>query len=187
MSLTTSRQNLKLKDSKLDILKSVNQSHVTFCKGQFHKIFVLWDNFENIFKQGFNFHKTVVRFHKIWGRSTHKVHLHNSLRLYTGMRYVTLDQQRDVVIVQGGAVNRGLKRFFSLNRPSCHIEAYIRPEKYWLVWAGPLANHHSILTSFFLATAERQRRKERYVLRIYTAAFRSYSAVTDGSRAAKLA
>ncbi len=43
--------------------------------------------------------------------------------------------------IQGGAVNRGLKRFFSLYRPSCLIEAYVRPEKYWLVWAGPLANH----------------------------------------------
>jgi hypothetical protein len=89
--------------------------------------------------------------------------------------------------IQGGAVNRGLKRFFSIYRPSCHIEAYIRPEKYCFVWAGPLANHHSILTSFFLATAERRRRKERYVLRILTAAFRSYSAATDGRRVAKLA
>jgi hypothetical protein len=53
----------------------------------------------------------------------------------------------------GGAVNRGLKWFFSLYRPSCLIEAYIRLEKYCFVWAGPLANHHSILTSFFLATA----------------------------------
>jgi hypothetical protein len=50
--------------------------------------------------------------------------------------------------IQGGALNRGLKRLFSLYRPSCHIEAYIRPENYCFVWAGPLANHHSILTSF---------------------------------------
>ncbi len=57
--------------------------------------------------------------------------------------------------LQGGVLNRGLKRFFSMYRPSCHIEAYIRPEKYCFVWAGPLANHHSILTSFFSATAER--------------------------------
>ncbi len=57
------------------------------------------------------------------------------------------------VDVQGGALNRGLIRFFSLYRPSCHIEAYIRPEKYCFVWAGTLANLHSILTSFFLATA----------------------------------
>ncbi len=42
-------------------------------------------------------------------------------------------------------------------------------------------------TSFFLATAEWRRRKERYVLRILTATFRSYSAATDGRRAAKLA
>ncbi len=89
--------------------------------------------------------------------------------------------------IQGGALNRGLKRIFSLYRPSCHMEAYIRPEKNCFVWAGPLANHHSILTSFFLETAERRRRKERYVLRIWTAAFRSYSAATDECRAAKLA
>jgi hypothetical protein len=43
--------------------------------------------------------------------------------------------------VQGGAVNRGLKRYISMNRPSCLIEAYVRPVKYWLVWGGPLANH----------------------------------------------
>jgi hypothetical protein len=43
--------------------------------------------------------------------------------------------------IQGGAVNRGLKRFFSIHRPSCHIEAYIRPEKYCFVWAEPLADH----------------------------------------------
>ncbi len=45
------------------------------------------------------------------------------------------------VYVQGGAVNRGLKQFFSLYRPSGLIEAYDRPKKYWLVWAGPLASH----------------------------------------------
>jgi hypothetical protein len=49
-----------------------------------------------------------------------------------------------------------------------------------------LANHHSILTSFFLATAERRRRKERHVLQIYTAASRRYSVATDGRRVAKL-
>ncbi len=43
--------------------------------------------------------------------------------------------------LQGGALNRGLKRFFSMDRPSCLIEAYVRHENYWLVWAGPLANH----------------------------------------------
>ncbi len=70
------------------------------------------------------------------------------------------------ILLQGGALNRGLKRFFSIYRPSCHIEAYIGPEKYCFVWAGPLANHHSILTSFFLATAKRRRRRERHVLLI---------------------
>ncbi len=33
-------------------------------------------------------------------------------------------------------MNRGLKRFFSMCRLSCLIEAYVKPEKYWLVWAG---------------------------------------------------
>jgi hypothetical protein len=35
--------------------------------------------------------------------------------------------------IQGRAVNHGLKRFLSLYRPSWFIEAYFRPEKYWLV------------------------------------------------------
>ncbi len=53
--------------------------------------------------------------------------------------------------IQGGAVNRGLKRFFSMYRPSCLIEAYIRPEKYWLVWAGPLASHLFNFNFIFLS------------------------------------
>jgi hypothetical protein len=55
-------------------------------------------------------------------------------------------------------------------------------------WCGldPWLTIHSILTSFFLATAQRQRRKERHVLRIWTAASRFHSAATDGRRAAKL-
>ncbi len=32
--------------------------------------------------------------------------------------------------IQGGAVNRGLKCIFSMYKPSCLIEAYVRPEKY---------------------------------------------------------
>ncbi len=51
----------------------------------------------------------------------------------------------------------------------------------------PWLTIHSILTSFFLATAQRRRRKERHVLRIYTAASRSYSAAINGCRAAKFA
>jgi hypothetical protein len=52
-------------------------------------------------------------------------------------------------------------------------------------WCGldPWLTIHSILTSFFLATALRR----RHVLRIYTAASRRYSATTDGCRVAKLA
>jgi hypothetical protein len=62
--------------------------------------------------------------------------------------------------IQGGAVNHGLKRFYSLYRPSCLIEAYVRSEKYWLVWAGPLANHpfnfnFMILSDGLTAAAER--------------------------------
>jgi hypothetical protein len=52
--------------------------------------------------------------------------------------------------VQGGALNRGLKRFFSIYRPSCHIEVYIRPEKNCFVWAGPLANHPFNFNFIFL-------------------------------------
>ncbi len=54
-------------------------------------------------------------------------------------------------LTTGGAVNRGLKRFFSQYRPSCLIEAYDRPEKYWLVWAGPLANHPFNFNFIFLS------------------------------------
>jgi hypothetical protein len=56
-------------------------------------------------------------------------------------------------------------------------------------WCGldPWLTIHSILTSFFLATAKRRRRKEWHVLRIYTAASLSYSAAANGRRAAKLA
>jgi hypothetical protein len=55
------------------------------------------------------------------------------------------------VHIQGGAVNRGLKRFFSIYRPSCLIKAYIRPEKYCFVWAGPLANHPFNFNFIFLS------------------------------------
>ncbi len=43
------------------------------------------------------------------------------------------------------------KMFFSMHRPSCLIEAYVRPEKYWLVWAGPLANHLNNFYFMFLS------------------------------------
>ncbi len=56
-------------------------------------------------------------------------------------------------------------------------------------WCGldPWLTIHSILTSFFLATAWRWRQKERHILRIYTAASRCYSVDMDRRRAAKLA
>jgi hypothetical protein len=89
--------------------------------------------------------------------------------------------------IQGGAVNRGLKYFFSLYRPLHLLEAYVWPEKY--LWCGldPWLTIHSILTSFFLATAQRRWRKERHVWLICTAASRHYSAATNGRRAAKFA
>jgi hypothetical protein len=33
-------------------------------------------------------------------------------------------------------LGRGIKRFFSLYRPSFLIDAYVRPEKIWMVCAG---------------------------------------------------
>ncbi len=48
----------------------------------------------------------------------------------------------------------------SLYRPSYLIEAYVWPEKYWLVWAGPLANHPFNFKFIFLsdgATAAAER------------------------------
>jgi hypothetical protein len=36
-------------------------------------------------------------------------------------------------------------------RPSCLIEAYVRPEKYRLVWAEPLANHINNFYFIFLS------------------------------------
>jgi hypothetical protein len=36
-------------------------------------------------------------------------------------------------------------------RPSCLIKAYIRPEKYCFVWAGPLANHPINFNLIFLS------------------------------------
>jgi hypothetical protein len=43
------------------------------------------------------------------------------------------------------------KMFFSMYRPSCPIEANVRPEKYWLVCAGLLANHLFNLNFIFLS------------------------------------
>ncbi len=49
-------------------------------------------------------------------------------------------------------MNRGLKRFFSLYRPLHLIEAYVWPEKYWLVWAGLVwANHPFNFNFIFLS------------------------------------
>jgi hypothetical protein len=53
--------------------------------------------------------------------------------------------------LQGGAVNCGLKWFFSMYRPSCLIEAHVWPEKYLLVWAGPLTKHLFNFNFIFLS------------------------------------
>jgi hypothetical protein len=39
-------------------------------------------------------------------------------------------------------------------RPSCLIEAYVRPEKYWLVYARLLTNHLFNLNLIFLGDGE---------------------------------
>ncbi len=63
--------------------------------------------------------------HTHWGCSLHTLHM------------------------QGGAVNRGLKCFFSsMYRPSCSIEAYSNHEKCWLLYVGLLAVH--LLNFFFI-------------------------------------
>jgi hypothetical protein len=55
-----------------------------------------------------------------------------------------------LVTTQGRAVNCG-KRFFSMYRPSCLLKLTVRPEKYWLVWAGPLAKHLNNFNFIFLS------------------------------------
>ncbi len=62
-----------------------------------------------------------------------------------GARICRMNKQH----VQGRALNRGLKRFFSIYRPL--IKAYIRPEKFCFVWAGPLANHPFNFNLIFLS------------------------------------
>jgi hypothetical protein len=44
-------------------------------------------------------------------------------------------------VCTGWAGQSWTKTFFSMYRPSCLIQAFGGPEKYWLEWAGPLANH----------------------------------------------
>ncbi len=57
---------------------------------------------------------------------------------------------------QGGVINGWLNCFFfSMYRPSCIIEAYVRSEKYWLVRVGLLANHLSSSDFIFLSSGSR--------------------------------
>ncbi len=79
--------------------------------------------------------------------------------------------------------------FFLLYRPLYLTEAYVWPEKYWLVWAGPLANHPFNFNFIFLSdglTAAAERAACFADLQ-YTAASQRYSAAMDGRRVAKLA
>jgi hypothetical protein len=75
----------------------------------------------------------------------------NFTRRFYNINIVYKQYIRYIVYLQGGVVNHGLKRFFSLYRPSCLIEAYVRPEKYWLAWAGPLANYPFNFNFIFLS------------------------------------
>ncbi len=63
----------------------------------------------------------------------------------------------------------------------CLIEAYtyVRLEKYWLVWAGGLANHLFNITSFCLAMACQEQ------LWMYSTASQSHSAAMDVRRATR--
>ncbi len=92
-----------------------------------------------------------------------------------------------IVSIQGGALNHGLKRFFQYIGLHVILKLILGLKRTVLYGLDPWPTIHSILTSFFLATASRRRRNERHVLRIYTAASRRYSEATDGCRAAKLA
>jgi hypothetical protein len=57
------------------------------------------------------------------------------------------------VCVHRGVVNRGLKQFFSMYRPSCLIKAYLGLKSTDLRGLDPWLTIYSILTSYFLATA----------------------------------
>ncbi len=72
-------------------------------------------------------------------------------------------------------------------RPSCLIEVFVRPEKYWLVWAELKANHLLNFNFIFLSDGLAVAAYERQVLQIWTTASRSHSAATDGRRNTKLA
>jgi hypothetical protein len=64
------------------------------------------------------------------GNTKQKRRLVAKRRISAGIEMGGLGIQHPDEIVQGGAVNRGLKRFFPLFRPLHLIEAYVWPEKY---------------------------------------------------------
>jgi hypothetical protein len=63
--------------------------------------------------------------------------------LFCGMLKLSIKMPVPVISnVQYGAINHGVNWFFSsMYRPSCLIEAYSSPEKYWLVRVGLLVIH----------------------------------------------
>ncbi len=95
-----------------------------------------------------------------------------------------LSQNRYTCMYRVGQSIVDLNVFFKY-RSSCHIEAYVRPEKYWLVWAGSLANHLLNFNLIFLSDGLTVMVNEWHVLQISTAASRSHSAAIDGCRAAR--
>jgi hypothetical protein len=84
-------------------------------------------------------------------------------------------------------VNRGLKRSFSLYRSLHLIKAYVWPKRYWLVWAGPLANHPFNFNFIFLSDGITAAAERAACFADLYRASRCYSAATDGHRVAKLA
>jgi hypothetical protein len=61
-------------------------------------------------------------------------------------------------------MNRGLYSIFSMFRPSCLIEAYVSPDKYWLVCVEMLAAHIFKEGAIFATAASWRQRNERQVL-----------------------
>jgi hypothetical protein len=84
------------------------------------------------------------------------------LKIYEILSYIYILEERYIFvkfrtekfknfICTGWGGESWTKTFFSLYRPSYLIEAYVWPEKYWLVWAGPLANHPFNFNFIFLS------------------------------------
>jgi hypothetical protein len=75
-------------------------------------------------------HSTHPPLHQRWKSFTESI-THGPLKHYGGQSWTKTD--------------------FSMYRPSCPIEAYVRPEKNWFVWAGSLAKHPFNFNFIFLS------------------------------------